>query len=79
MPNPVPSAGGALLPRQGAQYFELPTYVYRQLSTPGAGTYPLAVVTDSSATSGTVSAGGGSHVNVVIWTGSVWTVLKNVT
>ena len=76
---PVPSAGGALLPSQAAQAFQFPTYVFRQLTRPGAGTYPVVTVTDCGATSGTISAGGGANVNVLIWTGTLWTVLKNVT
>ena len=76
---PVPSAGGAYLPQQGIAFLQLAPTPYRLLPVPGAGTYPIALVSDSSATSGTVSAGGSTHVNVIVWTGTLWTVLKNVT
>ncbi len=75
----TPSAGGALL-TTFTKLLTLPAVPFLSLPTPGAGTgYPIAIVSDSSATSGTVSVGGSTHVNVVIWTGAVWTVLKNVT
>lgn len=78
----VPSAGGAVLPNQPVLAYQLNlrglTYAQLSAQTPVTGTYPIAIVTDASATSGTVSAGGSTHVNVVIWTGSVWTVLKAV-
>ncbi len=76
---PVPSAGGALMPTPFTQFLTIPALPFSSLRTPGAGTYPIAIVTDSAVTSGTVSVGGSTHVNVVIWTGAVWTVLKNVT
>jgi hypothetical protein len=52
---------------------------FTDLPTPDANTFPIAIVNDSTVTSGTVSAGSGMHVNVIVWTGSVWTVFKNLT
>jgi len=57
----------------------LTSTAFASLPTPDASTFPIAIVNNSTVTSGTVSAGGGLHVNVIVWTGTVWTVLKNVT
>lgn len=38
-----------------------------------------ALIDDCTVTSGTISIGGGVHKNWAIYTGSLWTVLKNLT